>query len=269
MKKHIIILFLIVFCTITAVAETNISVTQSIRYGNGTYAPLDTPQFSISKALKEGGKIQLRYDFEITNKSFFDPDDIYIFLKLPGGYRIIREEDVLKVTALHGAEDIALKITELSKHLDYYSELKEMVGRNPKIKNWGIFQEIKEKSSTQTTVLEEFTGIALKMTNKKGNKAHIEFYFNCEKIIEYYNYFKSSNPEFANWINNNLYEEIPIDINFHSEFSNNVYYSVPKKEYKEYLDENYFFITVGNKSLSNWNYSCSKSNSSFTLMGTE
>ena len=108
MKKHIIIFFLIVFCTITAVAETNISVTQSIRYGNGSYAPLDTPQFSISKALKEGGKVHLRYDFEITNKSFFDPDDIYIFLKFPGEYRIIMDENVLKVTALAGAKDMAV-----------------------------------------------------------------------------------------------------------------------------------------------------------------
>ena len=157
MKKFFIIVFIAAFCIEMATAETNISVTQSIRYGNGPFAPMDSPQFSISKALDAGGKLHLRYDFEITNKGFLEPDFLYIFLKLPGDYVLIQHEDYFKVTALHGADDLSLRVTELFKHLDYYSELRKTVGRNPRVKNWYISHEIADKKSTTTTFLESFT----------------------------------------------------------------------------------------------------------------
>lgn len=73
MKKIILSFFLTVLCVAATFAETKISAIQKIRYGNGNFSDdMDTPQISLEKARKEGGKVFLRYEFEVKEKGWLD-----------------------------------------------------------------------------------------------------------------------------------------------------------------------------------------------------
>ncbi len=85
--KRFILLLLFAFMAVATFAETKVSVTQSIRYGNGAFSTMDSPQISLDKALKEGGKVFLRYDFEVVKTDillpFQSPNNIIICVKFP------------------------------------------------------------------------------------------------------------------------------------------------------------------------------------------
>lgn len=266
MKKHIITMVFMVLCMATTFAETKISVIQKIRYGNGNFAEFETPQISLEKARKEGGKVFLRYDFEVTGKGFLDCDSIYAFLKFPDSYRTFQNEFVLKVTALSGATDVALDVLEGFKGDEDYSALRNSIGRLPNAKYWIIRQKIKEKktNSYKTDIVEETVGILLRIPNTKGNKASIEFYLDFDFINELYEYWKHESPEYAKWIWNNCFQVIPIDISFHNQNKFSCGYAIPLKDYVDEFGYDRLWIDV--EYLSIWENESSKSDHSFTLL---
>ena len=150
-----------------ASAETKINVTQSIRYGNGSFATMDTPQISREKARKEGGKVYLRYDFEV-KKGFMDVaySDIYIAIRFPTDSSENADESRIKVTALSGAKDARMDVLDDLKedgfNYEVLEQLERSIGRFPTANNlWFIERYNVEKgsSSIQTEFMEAFEGI--------------------------------------------------------------------------------------------------------------
>ena len=216
---------------------------------------------------KQGGKVFLRYDFEITSRGFLDCDTVYILFRFPDEYyRVYTDEDFLRVTTISGATDVALDVLEEWKYYDNYKALQNSVGRLPKARFWVVEQQtfVKASKSYRYDVVEEFVGIPLRMVNKKGNKAHIEFYLDFNEITETYDYFKNKDYEFAEWLRNNCMNEIPIDITFHSQSSADMDYAIPTKDYVAENGYDSFWIQFTHSVL--WNTESSKSNRSFTLM---
>ena len=263
--KRFILLLLITFMAVSVFAETKVSVTQSIRYGNGQFAPMDTPQISLQKALNDGGKVFLRYDFEITSKGFLDCDYVYICLRFPADYLTYTFEEYLRVTTLSGATDITLDLLSEWRYEEQYEELKSSVGRLPSAKQWYIGQKTKVKNtdSYNYEVKEYFLGIPLKMKNIKGNKAFIEFYVDFQEIISLYNYWEKKDKEFSDWLLQYCFNEIPIDITFHNEYESDVEYRIPDEKYVKENGYDIFWIYYTN---TYWNTESSRSNRAFTIM---
>lgn len=146
MKKYILSLILMVFTLVAVVAETKIAVTQSIRYGNGDFAPLDTPEISLKKVFNDGGKVFFKYDFEITDRDSGDADDIYIAISFPEEYRYFIKNKSLRVTTVSGATDVIADVIEqydkpLIKREQYkkqLNELKDSIERVPRLATWYV-----------------------------------------------------------------------------------------------------------------------------------
>lgn len=71
MKKFFVLLLLAVVSVTSVFADANkTTVKQFVRYSNGPYAELNTPQISIEKALEtNNGLIHVRYDFTVNDSS--------------------------------------------------------------------------------------------------------------------------------------------------------------------------------------------------------
>jgi hypothetical protein len=157
-------------------AETKISVTQSIRYGDGPYAELITPVISREKIHKAGGKVYLKYDFEVTAASFWDPDYIFICIRVPHEYISFEWESWMKVTALSGATDVRLEVLKAWNGTEYYSGLRDSIGRLPKVNSWSIQQRYKENGSYKYEDGKDFfRGIPLLIQKKKGIRHLLSF----------------------------------------------------------------------------------------------
>lgn len=247
-------------------AETKIAVTQSIRYGNGAFAQMDTPQISLEKAKKEGGKVFLRYDFEVVKADTFLPfqnsNNIIICIKFPSEYDLFNYEDLIKVTSLSGATDLMQDLLDSYSGTNYYTGIQNAIGRLPKAFVWRIDDNYDSKK-------DDFIGILLKMENKKGNKASFEFYIDLALLLDEYldclndTEYRTKYKEFLEWTEK-LFHEIPIDIAFY----NYNYASCLDIANDEFLSEYGYdylqFVIV--KDFSAWQKSFSSSNRSFTLM---
>ena len=266
MKKHILTIVFAIFCAVAVFAETKITVTQSIRYGNGQFAVMDSPQVSIEKAHKEGGKVFFRYDFEITDKGFFDANTLYIFLRFPSDYMYFTVYS-LKVTALSGAADLRHDVQKTFYGSNYYSEIGNSIERLPKANHWILRQRNLEKESKEYKYAEmdQCIAIPLKMINKSGNKAYIEFYIDFEELVRFYydNVQKSYDEKAISWFEN-LLHEIPIDITFHTSYDTAISYHIPNAKHIEEVGYNLFWINVDH--YDRWLHDCEASNRSFTIM---
>lgn len=152
MKKMIIFALLAIVSVGGAFAETRkITVEQSIRYSDGTFAPLLTPQISKAKAIKSNkGKVVLRYDFSVEQSS--SRNDIATFIYLP-------MEVPFYPTAIEGA-------TPLEKAA-------EKVGYD--ISGWTIVQECLITNVYRTEADYPMDFIEFDLQGKKGTKATVEF----------------------------------------------------------------------------------------------
>ena len=83
MKRSVIFSIFVIASVYLVFAETPaITVTQSIRYADGNYVELLTPQISKAKALKtDKGKVLLRYDFSVEKS--FSRNDIAVAIYVP------------------------------------------------------------------------------------------------------------------------------------------------------------------------------------------
>ena len=275
MKKHIVFAFVLAaFCMAGTFAETKINVTQSIRYGEGLYAPLTTPVISWEKIRNSGGKVYLKYDFEVTAASFWDPDYIFICIRVPRDkYNSFTSEAWMKVTALSGATDVRLEVLKRWNGTEYYPGLRESIGRLPKANSWSIQKRYKENDSYKYEDKDFFVGIPLLIQKKKGNKASIEFYIDFEYIESWYEdvlKFSSWDDEYVKWMTKILFYEIAIDITFHSPSLSGVAgYSIPVKEYIDKFGYDRFWINVDSPNFEAWQNAFSSSNKAYTLVVKE
>ncbi|MBR4629639.1 MAG: hypothetical protein IKO57_04260 [Treponema sp.] len=282
MKKYILFLLFMVFALVATFAETKVSVTQSIRYGNGAFAVIDSPQISLNKALKEGGKVFFRYDFEIMSKGILDSDTVYIFLKFPWTeqYHVYNWTGFLKILTLSGANEASQELLKVYKNnwdqykyknYEEYNTLKKSIGNRPEQYFWNIAHFIfNKKNKTYSYEYEEtFLGLPLILNNKKGSKAHIEFYLDLKNILDFYEEVKKENKElFTNWITDNCLSEIKIDITFHNQYETDIYYDIPKKEYVD-KDGRYQSFYICFSDIYTWKNESSASNRSFTILVSE
>lgn len=275
MKKHIVFAFVLAaFCMAGTFAETKINVTQSIRYGNGNFVPLNTPQISRKSARKEGGKVYLKYDFEVTAASFWDPDYIFICIRVPHEYISFEWESWMKVTALSGATDVRLEVLKAWNGTENYPGLRDSIGRLPKVNSWSIQERYTENGSYKYEDGKDFfRGIPLLIQKKKGNKASIEFYIDFEYIESWYEdflKFSSWDDEYVKWMTKILFNEIAIDITFHSpSLSGVASYSIPVKEYIDKFGYDKFWINVDSLNFETWQNAFSSSNKAYTLVVKE
>ncbi|MBQ3778080.1 MAG: hypothetical protein II835_08395 [Fibrobacter sp.] len=250
-----------------ASAEVRINVTQSIRYGNGSFSTMDTPQISREKALKEGGKVYLRYDFEVNRpRGFWDAgtDDVYIAIRLLHGISDAPKH-VFEITALSGAKDARLDVLNSCKEYDFYSALNNSIGRFPEA-NTFWFINLEKGSSSE--LIDDFEGILLKMPCKHGQKASLEFYIDYARLESLCESLHHRDPALG-WVQDLLSTDaIPIDITFHPVVGSR--YNVPNEEYRSQYGWNLFWIGITSSLLaSDWKKIFSNSNRSLTLMVTE
>ena len=149
MKKHILTIAFAIFCTAAVFAETKVAVKQHIIHMDSDQAMLDTAVIDSQKVMEQGGKVILRYDFEITDKGFLDEANLYIFLRFPDKYSYFAQK-CLKVTALSGAADLRHDVQTDCKNTEYYSEIGESIGRLPEAKYWVLGERSTEKDSKGT-----------------------------------------------------------------------------------------------------------------------
>ena len=275
MKKHILFLIFMVFGFVVAFAETKVSLTQSIRYGNGAFSTMDSPQISLDKALKEGGKVFLRYDFEVLKTDillpFQSPNNIIICVKFPKcNYKndnwnwesVFFGEKYLKVTSLFGADDLMNVVLYAFSGTDYYSELQKYIGRLPKSGDWRILNKAEYCEDS-------FCGIPLILENKKGCKAAVEFYIDINKLHNNYlsldEKTKSKYKDFFLW-ETELFHEIPIDISFHNSkfLCDFAFGKSVADEYGHFEDTYIVYVMV--EDFYSWQHSYSNSNRFFTLV---
>nr|MBP3281285.1 hypothetical protein [Treponema sp.] len=268
MKKHILTLVLAIFCTAAVFTETKIDVKQHIISMDADQAMLDTVVIDSQEVLEQGGKVILRYDFEITDKGFFDANNLYIFLRFPSEYHCFDDETVLKVTAFSGATDLRCDVQNaFIGDSSYYLAIGKLLGRLPKAELWTLRQRRKEKDTKEYKYdfREKCIAIPLKMVNKKGNKASIEFVIDFNQIADNYYYCLEAyknNKEFISWYEN-LLSEIPIDITFHTKYDSMISYSISrdtleKSKYAEFvMNVDYYH---------DWLHDCEASNHMFTIM---
>lgn len=269
MKKHILTIVLAIFCAVDVFAETKIAVTQHILYMDADQAILDTAVIDSQRVKEQGGKVILRYDFEITDKGFLDEANLYIFLRLPDEYNYFAKK-CLRVTALSGAADLRHDVQNAFEGRKYYSEIGESIGRLPEAKYWVLEERSTEKDSKGTKKYkydykETCLAIPLKMVNKKGNQAYIEFFIDFNELYDAYNYCLETemDKEAASWYEN-LLHEIPIDITFHTKYDSEVSYSIPDDEYIKKYGYAGFFMNIDYYRY--WLSDCKASNRSFTIM---
>ena len=277
--KRFFLLLLVLFMAISVFAETKISVTQSIRYGNGNFAEMDSPQISLDKAMKEGGKVFFRYDFEILSRGILDSDSVYIFLKFPSEYDFFNYLPYLKVLTLSGVTDVIQDLLVQWKGDEDYDALKKSTARfgfgqyiwhSVYCDKHSVYYDEKKKTfDYEYEGIEDFVGIVLRFANEKqpfqtGNKAHIEFYLDFNEIRSTYEKIKHTNKEYADWIFDNCLSEIKININFHNHSKSNIYYGIPKKEFIDEAGYQEFSIYFSNAN--SWEKEVSISNRTFTIM---
>lgn len=257
MKKHILTIAFAIFCAVAVFAEIKIAVKQHVRYGNGEFATLDTPQISLTKALNEGGKVFFKYDFEITDKGFLESSYIIISVKFPSN------DDYIfpwaKITALSGATDLSLGVLNAFKDGENKQWIQSKIERLPKNRSWNIYEVDENNNKSYKTY---FWGIPLKLMNKKGNKATLEFYIDFKQIYDTYKYhLNSKDKDAANWDLQQL-QEIPIDITFspERELKN---FAIPNEEGR---NNGYDYFSIYVKNFSYWERDFSSSNRSFTIL---
>lgn len=266
MKKHILTIAFAIFCAVAVFAEIKIAVKQHIIYMDSDQAMLDTAVIDSQKVLDQGGKVILRYDFEITDKGFLDASNLYIFLRFPDKYSYFAKK-CLKVTALSGAADLRRDVQNTFENREEYSEIGKSIGRLPEAKYWVLRERSTEKDSNGTKKYkydfrEECIAIPLEMVNKKGNKAYIEFFIDFNELDDAYNYcLETGDKESAIWYGN-LLHEIPIDITFHTMYAGS--YSIPNDEYIKKYGYDKFWMNIDNYNW--WLNDCKASNRSFTIM---
>ena len=108
MKKYVIFICFILTVTISAFSETRkVTVKQYIRYSDGQYAELLSPQISKTKALKTNkGKVLVKYDFSIEKSAAYS--DIRCAITVPNNIPI-------SPTGIDGAfapDDVEVEIIE-------------------------------------------------------------------------------------------------------------------------------------------------------------
>lgn len=269
MKKHILTLVLAIFCAVAVFAETKVAVKQYIIYMDGDKAMLDTAVIDSQKVMEQDGKVILRYDFEITDKGVLDEANLYIFLRFPDKYTYFAKK-CLKVTALSGAADLRQDVQNNWKNTKYYSEIGKSIGRLPEAKYWVLQKRSTEKDSKGTKkykydYMEGCMAIPLKMVNKKGNQAYIEFFIDFNELYDAYNYCLETgmDKEVVSWYEN-LLHEIPIDITFHTKYASDVSFFIPNDEDIKKYGYDTFWMNID--SYYYWLHDCKASNRSFTIM---
>lgn len=227
------------FFAVTAFADIKVSVNQSIIYADGSKAS-NYSVVDLKKVLNSGGKVFIRFDFQVKEKGFFDSGDISIFLKFPDEYTSFMDEDFFKVTSLHGAKDASAYLLRQYKKNSRYSAIQNSFGRLPKVKTWIVEAEYERNEKKIEEHVETFTGIALRMSAETGNTASIEFYYDYAKIQEFYSYVKERDKKFAEWIKNNMLYETFIGVVFRNPGYTN--YAIPTDEYVAKFGYNTFWI---------------------------
>ena len=268
MKKYILSLILMVFTLVAVFAETKVAVKQQIMYMNGDKAMLDTAVIDSQRVKEQGGKVILRYDFEITDQGL-DETNLYIFLRFPDKYSYFAKK-CLKVTALSGAADLRHDVQNNWKNTKYYSEIGKSIGRLPEAKYWVLRKRSVETDSNGTKkykydYMEGCMAIPLKMVNKKGNQAYIEFFIDFNELYDAYNYSLETgmDKEVVSWYEN-LLHEIPIDITFNTEKDFLVSFGIPNDEYIKIYGYDKFWMDIDICYF--WLHDCKASNRSFTIM---
>lgn len=152
MKKIIAFTLLAIVLVGGVFAETRmVTVEQSIRYSDGTFAPLLTPQISKAKAMKTNkGKVLLKYDFSVEKSS--SRNNIAIFLYLPMAVPFYP-------TAIEGATPL-----EKAAEKEGYD-----------ISGWTIVQECLITNVYRTEAEYPMDFIEFDLQGKKGTKATVEF----------------------------------------------------------------------------------------------
>ena len=152
MKRSVIFSIFIIASVYFVFAETPaITVRQSIRYADGSYVELLTPQISKAKALKtDKGKVLLRYDFSVEKSS--SRNNIGVAIYVP-----------LDVPIYPAAIDNAKSVEEVAEELGF------------SISDWEIVRKSPITYVYRTDRREPQDYIAFYIVGKKGTKATVEF----------------------------------------------------------------------------------------------
>ncbi|UTC66774.1 MULTISPECIES: hypothetical protein [unclassified Treponema] len=153
MKKYFIFIIFIICLAFSTFAESRrITVKQSIRYSDGQYVELLSPQISKSKAVKTNkGNVILKYDFFVEKSSTYS--DIVCLVIFPNNTPVYP-------TGLDGAYKMETKVE------DSFFQSKDIT--------------ILEKNDIANIIKvdDDFNAIPIIIPAKKGNKAILEFQLN-------------------------------------------------------------------------------------------